>query len=80
MEHLSSLHLDPDTTERYQKFRTLVDAVEQRHQLYLDEQESAIDACYTLELRNGTARIEINRELPFNLYEELHQCFQQSFG
>lgn len=80
MAYPVTLELNPEMQKRYQVFQRRVGAVAGRHKLYLEEEQSAITDCYTFELSNVKARIEINREVPMDLYEELHQCFKKSFG
>ncbi|MDF7811489.1 hypothetical protein [Hymenobacter sp. YC55] len=76
---LASPTLDAAITNRYHLFTTLVGVVANRHQAYLNEHALPIDFCYTLELNEGKARIEIERWVPLNLSSELYQCFAKSF-
>lgn len=64
----------------YADFQRLVAAVAVRYQPYLHAQGLAIDECYHFSFRYANARLQINAGLPHPLYEQLRQCFIDSFG
>ncbi|UOQ69720.1 hypothetical protein [Hymenobacter volaticus] len=79
MNTLVASTLDSTITKRHQLFTTLVGVVAFRHKAYLEEQATAIEACYTLELHNGEAHIEMEQWVPLTLGYELYHCFAKSF-
>lgn len=79
MNTLTAPPLDPAITKRHQLFTTLIGVVANRHEAYLEEQSTTIDSCYTLELHNDEAHIEIAQWVPVILRNELYQCFAKSF-
>ncbi|UOQ69603.1 hypothetical protein [Hymenobacter volaticus] len=64
----------------YLKFTQLVAGVAERYQAYLESEGLAIAACYHLSFHYANARLQINPGLPLHLYQELRQCFVESFG
>ena len=68
------------TTTCYAYFRRLVAVVAARHQRYLQDQGLAIDDCYHVTFRYANARLQLKPGLPHPLYEELRQCFIDSFN
>lgn len=79
MHTLLAPTLDPAITKRHQLFTMLVGVVASRHKAYLDEHALPIELCYTLELNEGKARIQIERWVPLTISSELYQCFAKSF-
>lgn len=67
-------------TTCYACFLHLVAAVAARHQSYLHAQGLALDECYHVTFRYANARLQLKPGLPRPLYEELRQCFIDSFG
>lgn len=79
MQALITPTLDSATSKRHQLFTTLVGVVADRHKAYLDEHATAIEACFTLELTEDEAHIEMEQWVPLTLGYELYHCFAKSF-
>ena len=76
--HTLATPIDLATTKRHQLFTTLVGVVADRHQAYLYEEATVIEACYTLEFHDGQAHIELAQWVPLTLSYELYHCFAKS--
>lgn len=64
----------------YVSFTQLVARVADRYQRYLEGEGLAIADCYHLTFRYANACLQIHPGLPRPLYEELRQCFVESFA
>ena len=69
-----------DTERRRQAFLVCAAGLALRHDRYLLEEGKTIEECYALELTEYGSRIEIHRDVPMDIYEEIHTCWKHCFG
>ena len=80
MEQDSSPLYSLDTVTRVHAFELCVAQLAERHQLYLQDDGRRLADCYTLEVAEGNARLEVHTDVPFDLHDELRACFGKCFG
>lgn len=72
-------YLSGPTPEQHQAFLNCVAGLATAHHFYLEDSGRTISECYTLEMKERSVTLRINADVPFDLFDEIHQCFKRCF-